>query len=97
MASSSIANTIKAQKQALRKAVTASLRQLTSVELDQQCKMTLDTTLFVDSLSHKAEAISSRLFSLSAFQASNVISCYLSMPSAEARTSIIADYILQSG
>jgi 5-formyltetrahydrofolate cyclo-ligase len=72
--------TVKAQKQTLRKAITASLHKLTSAEIDQQ-----------------SQAITSRLLALSTFQTSNVISCYLSMPSAEARTSTIVDTILQSG
>jgi 5-formyltetrahydrofolate cyclo-ligase len=89
--------TVKAQKQTLRKAITASLHKLTSAEVDQQCMLSDNFPLSVNSLLSVAQAITSRLLALSTFQTSNVISCYLSMPSAEARTSTIVDTILQSG
>jgi len=88
---------VKTQKLALRKAITVSLRQLGSADVEQQCKMNSVSTVHSILTSYVAEAITTQLLALPAFQTCRTISCYLSMPTAEAGTSTIVNAIFQSG
>ena len=96
MASSGINAAVKTQKLALRKAITVSLRQLGSADVEQQCEM---NSLSMNSIliSYVAEAITTQLLALPAFKTCRTVSCYLSMPTAEAGTSTIVNAIFQSG
>ncbi|KDR79967.1 hypothetical protein GALMADRAFT_242136 [Galerina marginata CBS 339.88] len=49
------------------------------------------------SIEDQSRAIAERVLSLPSFQRSQSVSCYLSMPSGEARTTVLVDAILRSG
>ncbi|KAF8965051.1 hypothetical protein BDZ97DRAFT_1813390 [Flammula alnicola] len=61
-------------------------------------RKTLGTTLSQlpsSSIEEQSQAIAARVLSLPSFQRCSSISCYLSMPSGEARTTALAETILQ--
>jgi hypothetical protein len=108
MATATAAQILKAQKKSLRKAVAATLSELSPAVLEDQCKLFLYISIYLRKDVHDyvlnflfmitvARAITTRVLALPPFKRCSTISCYLSMPSGEARTAAIAESILQLG
>ncbi|KAG6808903.1 hypothetical protein H0H92_002403 [Tricholoma furcatifolium] len=93
MASSALVS-LRAQKKSLRKAISATLKSLPAAAIEEQ---STEDHKDLSSLSFAARAVTARVLSLPAFQNSQSICCYLSMPSGELDTSILVSEILRQG